>query len=455
MPNPPSSCLPAVAVLLYNRYVKTSYIPSCRRITDQLKGKHVMQLNWGGSISFAGKTEYILLHGPDIMHGANENLTFLYHILRADLWDPRTTAADHLDLEIDGASDNVATAAQMFYCHLYKVKWKCSGLNQMLLGYRNSGQRVMILLMQENFDWETYFNPCVNSNVKYAGKPLHWKYEASPVEGAGAVYLREPIISHPPKLEPVKWVTEKQHADLHEIFRSGMMSEEEVSWMKEIMLTGKITRIHKDGEYGEGNLPGYPAHVACRVKKGKLCRADIRVLEDLPANLWAAPPNRIALQEERTILTPEEEAELAKHRIFSRKPTPSHPANYPGARTLTEEERKAWRGEVVDTVPEVRAALEEKDQTEEKFGKLRKITVKKLKEFCARHGLPQSGLRPVLVNRVWRWWVLEREEQKEPSEPLDLEAEVLPEGYDELDAYEAAGSMAGNEDIEASGSDND
>eukprot|EP00808_Paulinella_micropora_P029962 g79986.t1 len=172
-----------------------------------------------------------------------------------------------------------------------------------------------------------------------------------------------------------------------------MMSEEEVSWMKEIMLTGKITRIHKDGEYGE----------------------DIRVLEDLPADLWAAPPNRIALQEERTILTPEEEAELAKHRIFSRKPTPSHPANYP------------------DTVPKVRAALEEKDQTEEKFGKLRKITVKKLKEFCARHGLPQSGLRPVLVNRVWRWWVLEREEQKEPLEPLDLEAEVLPEGYDELD----------------------
>eukprot|EP00808_Paulinella_micropora_P003773 g65024.t1 len=181
-------------------------------------------------------------------------------------------------------------------------------------------------------------------------------------------------------------------------------------------------------------LPGYPAHVACRDKKGNLWRADIRILEDLPADLWAAPPNRIAQQEERTILTPEEEAELAKHRIFSRKPTPSHPANYPGARTLTEEERKAWSGEVVDTVPEVRAALEEKDQTEEKFGKLRKITVKKLKEFCARH-FPK--------------------EQKEPSEPLDLEAEVLPEGYDELDEYEAAGSMAGNEDIEASGSDKD
>eukprot|EP00808_Paulinella_micropora_P003775 g65026.t1 len=67
---------------------KPVYIPSCRRITDQLKGKHVMQLNWGGSISFAGKTEYILVHGPGIKHGANENLTFLYHILRADLGPP-------------------------------------------------------------------------------------------------------------------------------------------------------------------------------------------------------------------------------------------------------------------------------------------------------------------------------------------------------------------------------
>eukprot|EP00808_Paulinella_micropora_P030046 g36378.t1 len=202
---------------------KPVYIPSCRRVTDQLKGKHVMQLNWGGSISFGCKTEYILVHGPGIKHGVNENLSFLYHILRANMFNPRTMAADHLDLEIDGACDNVATAAQMFYCHLCKVGWKCTvctnrmcrhhthniqdqrhhvtryfgwnkcfttanlaqGLYQMLLGYRNSAQRVVILLLEKNYDWETYFSPCVNpnGNIKYAGKPLHWKYVQSPVEG--------------------------------------------------------------------------------------------------------------------------------------------------------------------------------------------------------------------------------------------------------------------------------
>eukprot|EP00808_Paulinella_micropora_P005079 g24493.t1 len=498
-----------------------------------------MQLNWGGSISFGGKTEYILVHGPGIKHGANENLSFLYHILRADMFNPRTTAADHLDLEIDGASDNVTTAAQMFYCHLCKVGWKCTvctnrmcrhhtqniqdqrhyvtryfgwnkcftttnlaqGLYQMLLGYRNSAQRVVILLLEKNYDWETYFSPCVNPNIKYAGKPLHWKYVQSPVEGGMptaeykqsgdvnahwcgeggvpgvpqlAVYKQEPILSRPSQLPPVYWLTEKQRKDLDDVFGSGMMIEEEISWMKEIMFTGEITRIHRDGQYGEGNLPGYPGHVRCKDKKGNEWRADIHVLGDLPDDLWATPPNRVAIQEARVTLIPEEEATLAKHRIFSQQETPSHPATYPGARVLTEDEKKLGAA-----------------------SKLRKITVKKLKEFCAHHGLAQNGLRPALVARVWQYWTTERQQEKVmllkrllkqvrlcrvlltvttqvPEAYIDREAydawasempnEIVQDVsheqldtdlYDQLEDYEISDVLIGNEELDVSGSDRD
>ena len=91
---------------------KPFYIPSARRISDDFKNRHVMELNWGGSINFGGKVEYVLVHGPGIQHGANANITFLYHILRADLWDPKTMASNHLDLEIDGAGDNTAMHAK-------------------------------------------------------------------------------------------------------------------------------------------------------------------------------------------------------------------------------------------------------------------------------------------------------------------------------------------------------
>eukprot|EP00808_Paulinella_micropora_P005917 g19339.t1 len=37
------------------------YIPSARRVLDDFKGKHVMELMWGGSINFGGKIEYIAI----------------------------------------------------------------------------------------------------------------------------------------------------------------------------------------------------------------------------------------------------------------------------------------------------------------------------------------------------------------------------------------------------------
>eukprot|EP00808_Paulinella_micropora_P004331 g11213.t1 len=242
------------------------------------------------------------------------------------------------------------------------------------------------------------------------------------------------------------------------------MMSEEISWMKEIMFTGEITRIHRDGQYGEGNLPGYPGHVRCKDKKGNEWRADIRVLGDLPDDLWATPPNRVAIQEARVTLTPEEEATLAKHRIFSQQETPSHPATYPGARVLTEDEKKACSGEVIDNVPEVQQALSVPHQTEQNFSKLRKITVKKLKEFCAHHGLAENGLRPALVARVWQYWTTERQQEVVEAGEVaqdqgvagphnaegDAAEELDTDLYDQLEDYEISDVLIVNEELDVS-----
>eukprot|EP00808_Paulinella_micropora_P010516 g67858.t1 len=101
-----------------------------------------------------------------------------------------TMSADELNLEVDGAGDNTAVHAQMFYCHLCKVNWKNSvrtnrcprhhthniqdqrhyitrhfgwnktltttnlaqGLYKIMLGYRNSQRRVVLLLLTQSYD---------------------------------------------------------------------------------------------------------------------------------------------------------------------------------------------------------------------------------------------------------------------------------------------------------------
>eukprot|EP00808_Paulinella_micropora_P028819 g26595.t1 len=407
------------------------YIPSARRVLDDFKGKHVMELMWGG----------------------------------ADLFDPKTMASSELDLEVDGAGDNTAKCAQMFYCHICKVQWKdtvrtnrcprhhthniqdqrhyitryfgwnktmittniAQGLYKMMLGYRNSGSRVVLLLLTKNYDWEDYFSPCESPNMKYTSKPLSWKYQASAEEGGmptaeykqhGGVpgapqlkaYLRPPVKLRPTELPPENWVTEKKRADLHEIFncKPGYMSEEEIEWMKEVMSLFTITRIHRDGVYGQDGLPGYPAHLGpCVDRKGHAWLANnIRVLDELPeGDLWAVPPARFAAREARDSLTAEEKKMLPHHEIFSRKPTPQHPKTYPGARVMTEDEKETRHsiGVERDPVEEIAVALSKARQeglSEEKFCKVPGVTVPKLKAYCKAKGLATKGNKPALLSRV-------------------------------------------------------
>eukprot|EP00808_Paulinella_micropora_P032057 g16021.t1 len=491
---------------------KPFFIPSARRILDDFKNKHVMELNWGGSINFGGKVEYVLIHGPGIKHSANANITFLYHILRADLWDPKTMASNHLDLEIDGAGDNTAMHAQLFYSHLCKNRWKdtvctnrcprhhthniqdqrhyvtryfgwnktttttnlAQGLHKMLLGYKNSGRRVVLLLLTKNYNWEGYFEPCWNTNIKYSNKPLSWKYEASAEEGGmptaeykqqgdadpvwqgeggvpGApqlkIYLREPTLDRPEPLPLENWVTQKKKEDLEYIFSRDHMSQEEVALMKEYMLTFGFTGIHQDGKYGDDGLPGTPAHIGpISDKRGHRWTAEnIRILDELPEDLWAVPSARFAARQDRDRLTPAEQARLPYHHIFSIKQTPTHPKKYPGARAMTEKEEKQWHsiGVEKDPVTEIEVAFakaKEQELTEEKFGRISGFTVPNLKAYCKASGLAVSGNKPALLSRVW---------EHATTREIDSQAD----DSDELDRLEEVNALAANSDMEVSGSD--
>lgn len=197
---------------------KPFYFPGCRRLLDDFKGAKVISLQWGGSISFGGNVEYILAHGPDIAHGANANITFLYHILRNELWNERTMCADCLFMEIDGGPENTAHCMFCFWSHLVYMRWKNSvqpmrmvrhhthniqdqrfyvvryfgwnstftttnlaqALAKMLLGYSRTGRKAVLLLLVKNYDWDKYFKPCWNENVKYAKFPLGWLFRPGP-----------------------------------------------------------------------------------------------------------------------------------------------------------------------------------------------------------------------------------------------------------------------------------
>ena len=255
----------------------------------------------------------------------------------------------------------------------------------------------------------------------------------------------------------MEWVTDDIKKDINEIIRKNYCSEEEAQWLRDIMNNLSFTDIQVDGVYGEGGLPGYPAHCECKDRNGKVWRADFRVLEELPDDLWGVPEARASHREDRTIITPEEEAMLPFHRISSEQPTVAHPRTYPGARVLSEEEKKAWSLEAPDPVQAVKSVLNQPDMTDTKFAASRTITVPKLKAYCALFGLPRTGNRRALVARVWEHF---RSQPVAAPEPVaerggDLEEDSQESDNDNLEAHEAVAAAVGGDGAEASGSDSE
>eukprot|EP00808_Paulinella_micropora_P024546 g6085.t1 len=398
---------------------KPFYVPSARRLLDAFKGKHVMELAWGGSINFGGKIEYILVHGPGIKHGANSNITYLYHILRADLFDPKTMACNQLDSEVDGAGDNTLQSAprcftaisarcsekirydQRHYVTRY-FGWNktmtttnlAQALYKMTLGYRNSSNRRK--------------EACLLLSTSSMAMLIHW-YGEGGVPGGPQLkaYLRPPVKLRPTELPPENWVTQKKREDLYEIFKTG----------------------HMDGLYGDEGLPGYPAHLGpCVDRKGHAWLAkNIRVLADLPeGDLWASLLLDLLLVKHETRLQQMRKNCFPIMKFFLVSPRPNTPKH-------TQELGKA----------------SEEGLTEAEFGKVREVTVPKLKAYCKAKGLAVGGKKADLLSRIWEHAATQVEAQEEEESELDSQADDSDKVAEVLEGN----ALAGQSDLELSGSE--
>lgn len=180
------------------------------------RGKRVVKLHAGGATSFSHDKKFVLLHLPDVAHGGNENFTWLYHLLRWELWHPDTKAAGTLYIDWDGGSENTTSTSLCFWSHLIAKGWKtriethrmvrshthngqdqefyilrycgwktslyvtslAQGLFNLLRGFVKHKDKYVMLLLASNYDWASYFDGCHNPNWNYrvATQPLGWQY---------------------------------------------------------------------------------------------------------------------------------------------------------------------------------------------------------------------------------------------------------------------------------------
>lgn len=182
------------------------------------KGRYVCKFHCGGATSFSHDKNFILVHLPDVQHGANENLTWLYHLLRWELWRDGTKSAGTLYIDWDGGPENTDITTQLFFCHLIAMGWKikilthrmvrnhthnkqdqvfyilrytgwkttlfttslAQGLFKLLLGFAKAKRDdYVILLLASAYDWRTYFQGSANPNFKYYQRPLAWQYSVA------------------------------------------------------------------------------------------------------------------------------------------------------------------------------------------------------------------------------------------------------------------------------------
>eukprot|EP00808_Paulinella_micropora_P024202 g19447.t1 len=75
---------------------------------------------------------------------------------------------------------------------------------------------------------------------------------------------------------------------------------------------GPLAGLQYDGEEGDGDLPGRPAHFSCLDRSGELWRVGVRVLDELAPQPWAIPREREAKVRSLTHLTEEERLNLPR-----------------------------------------------------------------------------------------------------------------------------------------------
>ena len=462
---------------------KPFHLPWCSRGSSDFRGRYVVRLHAGGAIMYAHNMNFILCHLPNISHSANSNITFLYWLLRWELYHPLTKAAMKLFIDWDGGIENTADTTMMFLAHVIKKRWRsdietyrmvtkhshsvqdqkffvlrylgynttlmttnfAQALFKLMLGFKKNKESYCLLLLASEFDWDAYFADCINPSLKYWNRPLAWKYMAGNDESRGLPrvrvktwgdaqkhwhgvddsadgadilpYIKEPgnlllyilqsysfmhvcvaVADRPKKLPNLKWVTPKIAKDV-EFLAGKYCSKEEQAWFKEVLQYSELTRIVWDGEEGDGGLPGRPGHFVMKDKAGYEWEAKVRVLGDLPEDLWALPADRSAAQDDVEMLSEQERLFVPRTSFVNDGAAPTHPA-WMGARLLDEEEKRQHDFGDESRFPaahlKVTAILAE-DPTE---AGLKKATVKELKSWLAENDQRRSGSKPILIQRV-------------------------------------------------------
>eukprot|EP00808_Paulinella_micropora_P026125 g13567.t1 len=216
------------------------------------------------------------------------------------------------------------------------------------------------MLVNSDYDWRGYFEQCRNKHLKHYKRPLAYQYEAGDVaskylpgvrykvwghaeqkwrgendsvEGKDLrPYVQPPNPAHrPEKLPPVPWVTER----LRKVAQK-YCSAQEREWFEDILKDGHLLNekwIVWDGEEGAGGLAGRPAHFTCTDAADKQWQVNVRVLDVLPADLWAVPSDREARISAEYLLSEEERLRMPRVNFRNDGTAPPHPV-WRGCRLL-------------------------------------------------------------------------------------------------------------------------
>lgn len=172
---------------------------------------------------YAHDINFILCHLPNISHGANTNISFLYFLVRWEMFHGRTKAASQLFVDWDGAGENTGITTQMLWCHMVYKSWKklietyrmvtkhshgpqdqkfyvmrhlgynttlmttnfAQALFKLMLGFKKNKESYCLLLLTSEWDWEGYFKPCINPSLVHYKRPLAWQYLAGNDDSGG------------------------------------------------------------------------------------------------------------------------------------------------------------------------------------------------------------------------------------------------------------------------------
>jgi len=156
-----------------------------------------------------------------------------------------------------------------------------------------------------------------------------WRGEREQVEGAPLrVYNGPPRLRRPAKLPPVEWVTPDIVTNVQEL-AAKYCSKEEQEWFGFILRDKRLLNpryLHWAGLEGEGNLPGRPGHFACRDLAGKVWEVKVRVLDQLPDDLWGVPADRSQRIADEYKLSEAERLRMPRVSFSNTGSAPAHPA---------------------------------------------------------------------------------------------------------------------------------